>query len=572
MVLYVRFLHGSLMDFSLRCGAAERKQRKMDSDERGEHENDIQVDLDADSTGTRMRLVDYIPIYVPTVEQGLMNQSHRHKRRFLDFLKAHPSKDWFLRFGFVGRLSPFSFLRRSGNPSDGRRLRRFRVPFVRKINWGALIRYFKNWIKKPANVALLIWLIFVAAGLLMLFLLMTGILNGAIPSSSNRKKWTEIVNQILNALFTIMCIYQHPKLFHHLVLLLRWKSVDRVELRTVYCKDGSHRVHERAHIMLVVFLLHITCFAQYVLCGLYWGYTRNTRPDWAENLCIGIGIAAPVIAGVYTVFSPLGRKYEEPQSVHESRSQRDQPELKIYNRRVVVTSPEWIGGLFDCWDDPTVCCASFFCTFCVFGWNMERLGFGNMYVHIATFILLVVAPLLVFSVSALNIDDDTIRYIVGIFGIVVCVFGLLYGGFWRIQMRKRFKLPANPFCCGYPSVTDCVHWLLCWSCSLAQEVRTGNFYDVKEDSLCRKAADEEGRPVLLPLPREGGSGFMVTSSGGGDDYPRRSYSCPPKVDPTSLQAYADATSTWPSFTRSSTCGKIHAMRPPPPALIQLDEA
>ena len=49
------------------------------------------------------------------------------------------------------------------------------------------------------------------------------------------------------------------------------------------------------------------------------------------------------------------------------------------------------------------------CTFCVFGWNMERLGFGNMYVHAFTFILLCVAPLLIFSVTALNVYDDDIR-------------------------------------------------------------------------------------------------------------------------------------------------------------------
>ncbi|WOL16316.1 hypothetical protein Cni_G25103 [Canna indica] len=552
----------------------------MNTTENDEYKNGIQEDQEEDVPVTKKRLMDYIPICIPTVEQGLIIQSHREKR-FLDFLRAHPRKDWFLRFGFVGRLSPFSFLRKDGNSSDtpslpdqslGGRRHRFRVPFVRKINWSALIKYCKNWIKNPVNVALIIWLIFVAAGLLMLLLVMTGILNHAIPSSTRRKKWTEVINQILNALFTIMCIYQHPKLFHHLVLLLRWKLPDRVEVRAAYCKDGTHRARERAHIMLVVFLLHITCFSQYVLCGLYWGYTRKTRPDWAENLCIGLGIAAPVIAGLYTVYSPLGRKKSEPQSNEESQNpsatstaQEDQTELKFYNRRVVVTSPQWIGGVFDCWDDRAVCCASFFCTFCVFGWNMERLGFGNMYVHIITFILLIVAPLLVFSVSALNVDDDTIRYIVGIVGIVLCVFGLLYGGFWRIQMRKRFKLPPNPFCCGYPSVTDCVQWLLCWSCALAQEVRTGNFYDIEDDSLCR----EDGQPVLLPLPREGGSGFMVTSNG--SMFPLRSYSCPAKVDPASLEDHADDDDPV-RFTSSMRSSTVHAMRPPLPELMQSEDA
>ena len=70
---------------------------------------------------------------------------------------------------------------------------------------------------------------------------------------------------------------------------------------------------------------------------------------------------------------------------------------------------EWSGGVFDCCDDGTVCALSATCTFCVFGWNMERLGFGNMYVHAFTFILLCIAPFLIFSVTALNIHDQDVR-------------------------------------------------------------------------------------------------------------------------------------------------------------------
>ncbi|XP_074580398.1 uncharacterized protein LOC141836770 [Curcuma longa] len=504
------------------------------------------TDTKEDVPDSRTRLMDYIPIYIPAVEQELVNQNHSEKR-FLDFLRAQPSTDWF-------------FTRR-----------RFRVPFVRKIDWRALIRYFKKWIKNPENIALVIWLMFVAAGLFMLFLVIIGSLNKVIQSSTKRKKWIEIINQILNALFTIMCIYQHPRLFHHLVLLCRWRLPDRVEIRAGYCKDGSRRAHERAHIMLVVILLHITVFAQYVLCGLYWGYSRKDRPDWAVNLCTGIGIAAPAIAGVYTVFGPIGRKSDEPpepQNQVATATQEVQSELVIYNRRVVVTNPEWIGGLFDCWDDRTVCLASFFCTCCVFGWNMERLGLGNMYLHIVTFLLLIVAPLMVFSVSALNVENYTIRDIVGVSGILLGVFGLLYGGIWRTQMRKRFKLPANPFCCGYPAVTDSLQWLFCWSCSLAQEVRTGNFYDIEEDSFCKEAKSEDR--VLVPLPREAGSDFMVTSNG---KLLLRSFSCPATLDPPSLQLQGGDDQLKDNISTHLRSSTLHVMAPPlPVVLMQIDEA
>ncbi|KAL5680093.1 hypothetical protein ACJX0J_006478, partial [Zea mays] len=348
-------------------------------------------------SGTTARLMDFIPIdiYIPSVERGALSESRR-KRRFLDFLRAHPSKDWFLRSTFVGRLRRRSHGHQEsaddGSDDGGRRgpRRRFRVPFVRKIKWRKLWTYAVSWCRKPENFAMIIWLAFVGAGLLLLLMLMTGMLDAAIPDDERRKKWTEVINQILNALFTIMCLYQHPKIFHHLVLLLRWRpDGDREEIRKVYCKDGAARPHDRAHMLLVVALLHVTCFAQYYCCALFWSYTRKDRPDWALNIGYGLGTGCPVVAGLYTAYSPLGRKEPDTESSsaapadaaqqdhHTSRTENDGVEITIYNRRVVVSSPEWSGGLFDCCDDGTVCALSATCTFCVFGWNMERLGFGN---------------------------------------------------------------------------------------------------------------------------------------------------------------------------------------------------
>ncbi|KAM0948062.1 putative PLAC8 motif-containing protein [Dioscorea sansibarensis] len=528
-------------------------------------------EMETDSITTSVtgkKLGDFIPIYIPAVEKRVLNQNP-HERRFLDFLKAHPSRDWFMKSSIFRRNAGIE--EAQAQTSNNRR--RFRVPFVRRINWKALLNSFKTWIKNPAHIAFFIWLAFVVGGLILLALVMLGLLNEAIPSSSRRKKWIEVINQILNALFMILCLYEHPKISHHLVLSLRWNSEDRVELRKVYCKDGAPRSYERAHMMFVIMLLHITCVSQYVLCGLYWGISMKVRPDWAVNVCIGVGIAAPIIAGAYSIKSPLGKRYET-ESDEESRRQvaltnsiPDEAELKKYNRRVVVTSPEWIGGLFDCCDDKPVACLSLFCVFCVFGWNMERLGFGNMYVHIFTFILLCIAPFLVFSASALSINDDTIRYVVGIIGILLCFFGMLYGGFWRIQMRKRFKLPGNLFCFGNPSVTECFQWFFCWSCSLAQEVRTGNFYDIEDCSFYRSVAkDEDQRQVMVPLNREAGSTalFVINSM---VDYPTRSKSFPPSRSSEMVGQNGVPV----LLERVSTFGPVHSMRPPLPALIQLGD-
>ncbi|KAJ4779969.1 Protein PLANT CADMIUM RESISTANCE 8 [Rhynchospora pubera] len=252
----------------------------------------------------------------------------------------------------------------------------FRVPFVRKIDWNSVISECKNWCMHPMNMALLVWFFFVAAGVFLLLLLLTGALNGVITKNSLRK-----------------------------------------------------------------------------------------RPDWAVNLCMGIGLAAPIIAGLYMIYGPLGKKYTmpDPKLDDDLESQVLQSDPKL-----ILTRPVWIGGLFNFWDDLTVACSSLFCTCCVFGWNMERLGFGNMYVHIFTFLLLCIAPFWVFNVSALMINDEALRYSVGL--------------------------------------SDFVRWLFCSPCSLAQEVRTGNFYEVEEGGLCLKEKKEEEteemKLELAPLERE----------------------------------------------------------------------
>lgn len=550
-------------------------RQKTSATQNGEHKGEIdEVETNGSSNGKR--LGDFIPIYIPAIEKGLLAKNRRHKR-FLDFLRARPTNDWYLKFGFIRRARGRTGQADESSPSDaapdrpGRR-RRFRVPFVRKINWRALIQYFKKWIRSPANMAIFIWFILCAIGVVWVFLFMVGALNGVMPNKEQRDKWEEVINQILNALFTMMCLYQQPLIFHHLVLVLRWRPNDQVAARSVYSKNGARRPHERAHIFLVVFLLHLTCVAQYVYCALFWGWSRTNRPDWPQYVCIGIGVASPVYAAWYTFKGPLAKDIPEARTDEESQARENgaiqllEAEASRYHRKVVVTSPEWIGGLFDCWDDMTGACLSLFCTFCVFGWNLERLGFGNMYVHIVTFILLCVSPFLIFYITAINIDDDTIRLIVAISGVVCCFFGLIYGGYWRTEIRKKFKLPGNPFCCGHPFMTDYVQWLFCWSCSLAQEVRTANFYDIEDDGFYRQLTDEEGRPVLVPLLREGNLRKLEA---------HRSFSSPSKLEYVQSASPRDMSGgcspiELSTLGRASTYSKVHAMNPPLQPVMQTE--
>lgn len=379
-----------------------------------------------------------------------------------------------------------------------------------KISWESLNKSCKEWFRNPMNLALFVWITCVAVSGAILFLVMTGMLNKALPKKSQRNAWFEVNNQILNALFTLMCLYQHPQRIYHLALLLRWNPQDISKLRKIYCKNGTYKPHEWAHMLVVILLLHLNCIAQYSLCGLNLGYKRSERPVLGVAICISVAIAAPAIAGIYTTLSPLGKEYAYDHSVDEEaqvpitsvsenlnglRSNSLEKRLSFVVRedgKIVEDEPEWKGGIFDLWDDISVAYLSLFCTFCVFGWNMERLGFGNMYVHIATFILFCSAPFWIFNFAGLNVDDESVRQALSFTGFVLCGLGLLYGGYWRIRMRKRFNLPGYTSCCEKTAVSDCALWFCCCWCSLAQEVRTANFYDIVENKMYRKQHDGNG--------------------------------------------------------------------------------
>ncbi|KAI7996139.1 hypothetical protein LOK49_LG10G02393 [Camellia lanceoleosa] len=497
-----------------------------------------------------------------------------------------------LNFGSAGGLaSPSGKFRQIAEERDeisksvpsstGQGLReRFNGVFSQKIDWASLWKTGKEWIKNPLNMALFLWITCVTVSGAILFLVMTGMLDGVLPKKSQRNTWFEINNQIINALFTLMSLYQHPKRFHHLVLLCRWKPKDISRLRSIYCKNGTYKPNEWIHMMVVIVLLHVNCFAQYALCGLNLGYKRSERPAIGVGVCLSVAIAAPAIAGLYSILSPLGREYdlevdEEAQdqilTVHNSW-----PSVKVKsmerrfsfasrnNQRIVENKPVWRGGILDIWEDINLACLSIFCSFCVFGWNMERLGFGNMYVHIATFLLFCTAPFWIFNLAAVNIDNETVREVLGITGIVLCVFGLLYGGFWRIQMRKRFNLPANNLCCGKPAIGDCAHWLFCCCCSLAQEVRTADFYDIVDDKFCRKQMGEN-EPPMSPLPRENGL-YQFTSDP----------SSPSWHSPRLYKFKAEDSHGPSRFSRNKSGTdreppKDNSMKPPIPSFIQRED-
>ncbi|CAM6095458.1 unnamed protein product [Calypogeia fissa] len=402
----------------------------------------------------------------------------------------------------------------------------FNLPLIGEVKPRYLFGLAKEWLRSPKNWALLIWGIAVGISGAILFMVMTGMLNGVLPDKSARNTWFEVSNQIINALFTLMVLYLHPQRCLHFYMLWRWKASDIVKLREVYCKNGTRKPHEWGHIMVVVLLLQLNCIAQYALCGLNWGYRRAQRPAIGVAICLCMSLGGAAGAGIYNIVSPLGKDFDDPsldpedpeKVVLERREHEFAPRTRIYRmleRRVsfacreegvMVETPEWKGGLFDVTNEPPVSILSSFCCVCVFGWNMERLGFGNRFVHIITFVLICSAPFWIFDLAALNIENRFVRNSIGYTGIALCAFGLFYGGYWRIRMRERFNLPGNKFCCGWLRVTDCFQWLFCPLCSLCQEVRTAESYDIKDDRFySRRHFLPSSPPPGLASPHSAGS-------------------------------------------------------------------
>nr|KYP73110.1 hypothetical protein KK1_005723 [Cajanus cajan] len=494
-----------------------------------------------ESNGSKIE--EFVSVDISSSRRTLVGNENP-QRKFEGTLSSIPNRIKFLKFGSASakfkRLATEKDQISQSVPSPGsNRLReRFSGMFAKKLDWGSLKKMCVEWIRDPMNIALFVWILCVAVSGAILFLVMTGMLNGVLPRKSQRNAWFEVNNQILNALFTLMCLYQHPKRCYHLVLLCRWSPQDISRLRKVYCKNGTYKPHEWAHMMVVVILLNVNCFAQYALCGLNWGYKRSDRPAIGVGICIFFAIGAPAISGLYTILSPLGKDYdsemdEEAQVQASVAQKQEQLRVKSFEkkysfastqqRRVIENNPQWSGGILDIWNDISQAYLSLFCTFCVF----------------AT-------------------------------GIILCFFGLLYGGFWRIQMRKRFNLPSYNFCFGKPSASDCTLWLCCSWCSLAQEVRTGNSYVIVEDKLYRKDVYNSDQQPISPLPRED-----VASAKSGTSSPLGNNSSPSMMKPSSplssssfVKGYYSPERPLPTVQEEfPERGKDATMNPPSPLSI-----
>lgn len=76
-------------------------------------------------------------------------------------------------------------------------------------------------------------------------------------------------------------------------------------------------------------------------------------------------------------------------------------------------------------------------------------------------------------------------------------------------MRETYGLPGETWCCGCPNLSDFAQWLLCSCCSVCQEVRTAEAFDisnsrfyVKAQSTALASTEPDNGSVLVQDPSD----------------------------------------------------------------------
>ncbi|GLJ29126.1 hypothetical protein SUGI_0574190 [Cryptomeria japonica] len=130
----------------------------------------------------------------------------------------------------------------------------------------------------------------------------------------------------------------------------------------------------------------------------------------------------------------------------------------------------WEGGLMDFCDDHKILLETTCCPSSTFGKNMRRAGFGTCIVQgTAHFLsgLFALANFIAFGVTKVH----TFLYV----AIIITLSMAAYAGYFRTEMRRRFNIKVSD-----SALDDCIHHLLCSSCSLCQEARTLEINNVQD--------------------------------------------------------------------------------------------
>ncbi|KAH9303946.1 hypothetical protein KI387_008350, partial [Taxus chinensis] len=132
----------------------------------------------------------------------------------------------------------------------------------------------------------------------------------------------------------------------------------------------------------------------------------------------------------------------------------------------------WEGGLMDCCDDRKILLETACCPSSTFGKNMRRGGFGTCVGQGIAHFLFGVSALVCYIVFGV-----TKVYSFLYLAITITVLLALYTGYFRTEMRRRFNIKGSD-----SALDDCMHHLLCSSCTLCQFLMIIHFHECTQEA------------------------------------------------------------------------------------------
>ncbi|CAI5947152.1 unnamed protein product [Closterium sp. NIES-64] len=381
-----------------------------------------------------------------------------------------------------------------GATNKKKRRLKVKLPAIKDVPWKGMFLYAMEWMSNPINAASFFWCVLATFAFVIVVMCELGLMKNYIHDHETLEEVKEVSTQILNALFVLMCLIWHPVFMRDVLLLIRWKPKDKWEIRAEYCKDGKRKPNDRTHMAFVVFWLQLTCWATYAFAAVFLVYPMGERPMSLIIVTTVVSFAAPAFAFLHLLLSPLSKDYDivrvgEGDGAKVQMFQRSATFMVSHTK---VEDAQWAGSVVPgCCSEPRVACLSCFFPCCMFGYNMERLGFGHRIVHAMMFVIMLIGPVLIFELCADAVHADLSKNVLFYLGVAIAITGLAYGGAWRVKIRETYKLPGSRWWCGSRRLTDICIWVWCCWCALCQEVRTTDQYQVVENSFYRRAGDIE---------------------------------------------------------------------------------
>lgn len=120
-----------------------------------------------------------------------------------------------------------------------------------------------------------------------------------IPNQEEKNQWIEISSQILNALFTLAALINHPIRF--IALYYFFKDQEKLKKKyDWYHPESDYNANKKFLFLMVI--LHANCFFQYPITVAMWAFPPTTRPQLIIPICLPISFLCALGGGILETY------------------------------------------------------------------------------------------------------------------------------------------------------------------------------------------------------------------------------------------------------------------------------